>query len=83
MFISKKKLNRILQEAKSDSFREGYYEGKTEGYSNGHHVGLTTDKRGVIYTSNGLYVFDDTKNDEKVFHPLYASDFNVSTYKDN
>ncbi|GEN87260.1 hypothetical protein [Oceanobacillus sojae] len=63
MFISKKKLNQLLSNAKNEGYesgyKDGYSKGNKKGYSKGLHEGLTRDKKGVLYTHNGLYAFED------------------------
>ena len=63
MFVSKKKHNELLQKYKKQEFdkgiKMGYEKGKKDGYSSGLHEGLTTDRKGIILTSNGTYLFED------------------------
>lgn len=70
MFISKKKLEQMLDEQYWDGYKKGhnsgYEEGKNEGYSTGLHEGLTRDKNGVLYTHNGLYAFEDGVTKETI-----------------
>lgn len=59
MFITKKKLNQLLEEAKKEAYEKGYHKGRKEGYKNGLHEGLTSEKEGIVYTSAGIYCFKD------------------------
>lgn len=38
---------------------EANKEGFETGYNKGLHDGLASDKKGVVFNSNGMYVFDD------------------------
>ena len=62
MFITKKKLNQLLEEAKKEAYEKGYHKERQDGYKNGLHEGLTSEKEGVIYTSVGIYCFKDDAN---------------------
>ncbi len=70
MFMSKKKLNELLQEAKQQAFDDGmskgYKKGKKDGYSAGLHEGITADKQGMFLNNNGIYVFQDGKTETAI-----------------
>ncbi len=70
MFISKKKLNKLINVAKNEGYesgyKDGYSKGNKKGYSKGLHEGLTRDKKGVLYTHNGLYAFEDGVTKEAI-----------------
>ena len=62
MFITRKKLNQLLEEAKKEAYEKGYRKGRQDGYKNGLHEGLTSEKEGVVYTSTGIYCFKNDTN---------------------
>lgn len=45
----------------SQKIEEANKEGFDTGYNKGLHLGLTTDKKGVLLNSNGIYTFDDNE----------------------
>ncbi|WP_339179193.1 hypothetical protein [Oceanobacillus sp. FSL W7-1293] len=63
MFISKKKLNQLLNDAKNEGYsagyEDGYSKGNEKGYSAGYHNGLIADKKGIRFTGNGIYFFEN------------------------
>lgn len=71
MFISKKKLNQLINDAKNEGYESGYSKGNEKGYSAGLHKGLTADKKGVYYTSKRMYVFEDGIEEEIKFKTGY------------
>ncbi len=64
MFVSKKKLNEMLEKYKDEGYALGEKRGYEQGYKNGLHVGLTQDKKGILLNQNGIYTFED--NEETV-----------------
>lgn len=57
--LTNKQYETLIKSVKKDAYNEGQMEGYNRGYKQGLHDGLTRDKNGVHYTSNGIYVFDD------------------------
>ena len=55
MFLSRKRLYRIIDKAVEEAKREGY----KKGYSDGLHRGITSDKEGLHINGNGMYMFKD------------------------
>lgn len=67
-----KKMKEIIEKERSeawvDGFGDGYKDGNKkgyeDGYGNGLHVGLTTNKEGIHFNSNGIYSFKDNTSKE-------------------
>lgn len=57
--ISKRTLNKMIEEAVLEVEREAYRKGQKQGYSEGLHVGLTSDKEGIHMNVNGIYSFKE------------------------
>lgn len=78
MFISKKKLKQLLDEQYWDGYKKGHdsgiEEGRKLGYSSGFHDGLTREKKGVVMTRTGLYVFENGVTKETIRN--YVNDQN-------
>jgi len=62
MLMTKKKANRLIKEAYDEGVDQGYEAGLEVGHERGYGEGLMTDKTGVVYTSTGLYQFDDNES---------------------
>ncbi|MED2847149.1 flagellar assembly protein FliH [Bacillus toyonensis] len=57
--LTEKQLNVLLTEAYDKGFDTGKNLGYERGYADGHHKGMTTDKKGTMITHSGIYVFTD------------------------
>lgn len=59
--LTEKQLNKLLTEAHDKGVDAGKNLGYERGYADGHHKGMTTDKKGTMLTHSGIYVFTDEK----------------------
>ena len=57
-------MNKHTSKIRSESYKAGYDKGYAEGHKSGLHEGLTRDKKGLIFTGTGLYLFDDGTMEE-------------------
>lgn len=53
MKVTKKELNKLLYEARTEGFTAGY----ERGHEVGHRAGIMKDKEGVMLTESGMFVF--------------------------
>ncbi|PAD70552.1 hypothetical protein CHH83_01755 [Bacillus sp. 7586-K] len=56
--FTEKQYQKLLDEF-ARKLDEANREGFESGYNKGLHEGLTTDKKGILLNSNGIYTFDD------------------------
>ncbi|PEJ83269.1 flagellar assembly protein FliH [Bacillus toyonensis] len=59
--LTEEQLNVLLTEAYDKGFYTGKNLGYERGYTDGHYKGMTTDKKGIMFTRSGIYVFTDEK----------------------
>ncbi|MGS2746029.1 flagellar assembly protein FliH [Bacillus toyonensis] len=59
--LTEKQLNVLITEAYDKGLDTGKNLGYERGYADGHHKGMTTDKKGTMITHSGIYVFADEK----------------------
>ncbi|GAA5417364.1 hypothetical protein Pryu01_02427 [Paraliobacillus ryukyuensis] len=58
---------KMLRNERNQGREEGYNYGLKEGYKQGLHKGLTQNEEGVFINNNGMYLFEDGKEERKIF----------------
>ncbi|PGB95033.1 flagellar assembly protein FliH [Bacillus toyonensis] len=59
--LTEKQLNVLLTEAYDKGFDKGKNVGYEREYEDGHHKGMTTEKKETLLTRSGIYIFGDEK----------------------
>lgn len=68
--LTDKQLNKLITEAWDKGYDQGHKVGHTRGYKEGHREGITTDRKGLMITSSGIYNFTDNE----FTHAIIADD---------